>query len=163
MDCSTTRDWILEVDPEELARDGTGEQRDATGEHAAHLAECAECRALADEILGAEAVLREGLDSLEPTLDVGAALVRARQAHQAVRRRRRWPAAVPLAAAALGGLLVLGRPSPVRIADLDPATVTAARALGLVGPAPVVRAGRNDRVAVLPTENPNITVIWFMD
>ncbi len=81
MDCSTTRDWILEVDPEELARNGTGEQRDATGEHAAHLAECAECRALADEILGAEAVLREGLDSLEPTLDVGAALVRARQAH----------------------------------------------------------------------------------
>ncbi len=182
-DCATTRDWILEMDPEELERHGSGDRQNGTVDrqdgaeahrgdtdaHAAHLTACAECRALADEILGAEAILRDGLGSVTPALDVETALLRAREAHQAgavhraVRRRRRWQVALPLAAAALGGLLLIGRPSPARIADLDPATVTAARALGLVGSGPVVRAGRNDRVAVLPTENPNITVIWFME
>ena len=156
MDCSTTREWNLEVDPEEL-------EQDATGEHADHLAECPECRALANEILGAEAALRGTLESVEPALDVVAALARAQVAHQAVRRRRRWQVAVPLAAAALGGLLLIGRPSPAPIAGFDPATVRAARALGLVGARPVVNAQSHERVAVLPTENPNITVIWFME
>ena len=168
-DCATTRDWILEVDPEELDQHGKGAGQGDSGAHAAHLAECAECRALAEEILGAEAALRDGLGSVEPALDVETALVKAREAHHAAEirratlRRRAWQAALPLAAAALGGLIVLGRPSPVRIADLDPATVTAARALGLVGSRPVVKAGSDERVAVLPTENPNITVIWFME
>ena len=158
-DCSTTRDWILEVDPGEL-------EQDATGEHTDHLAECPECRALADEILGAEAALRDTLDSVEPALDVEAALVRAREGaagNTATRRRRRWQVAVPLAAAALGGLLLIGRPSPAPVAGFDPATVRAARALGLVGPRPLVNAQSHERVAVLPTENPNITVIWFME
>ncbi len=160
-DCPTTRDWILEVDPEEL-------EEDATGEHADHLAECPDCRALADEILGAEALLRDGLDSVEPALGVAEALVRAREAHQATeahratRRQRRWQVALPLAAAALGGLLLIGRPRPVPAPGFDPATVRAARALGLIGPGPVVRAEGHERVAVLPTENPKITVIWFM-
>ncbi len=157
--CSTTRDWILEVDPEEL-------ERDAAGEHADHLAECPECRALADEILAAEAALHDTLDSVEPALDVEAALVRAREAaavHKATRRRRGWQVAVPLAAAALGGLLLIGRPSPAPGPRFDPATVRAARTLGLVGARPVVRAESHERVAVLPTENPNITVIWFME
>ncbi len=157
--CPTTREWILDVDPEEL-------ERDASGEHAGHLAECPECRALADEILAAEAALRDALDSVEPALHVEAALVRAREAvavHKATRRRRRWQAAVPLAAAALGGLLLIDRPSPAPDPGFHPATVRAARALGLVGARPVVKAEGHQSVAVLPTENPNITVIWFMD
>ncbi len=161
-DCQTTRDWILEVDPDELEQGGAGE-------HADHLARCPECRALADEILGAEAALRASFDSVKPALDVVTALERAREAHQdgeihrATSRRRRWQVALPLAAAALGGLLLVGRPSSVSVPRFDPATVRAARALGLVGPRPVVRAGSGERVAVLPTENPNITVIWFME
>ena len=175
-DCQTTREWLLEVDPKELARLSPSAQppqtetpEGATDTHADHLAECGDCRALADEILGAEAALRDGLDSLQPALGVEAALARARATHEvqdvdtAHGLRRRWRVAVPLAAAALGGLLLIGRPSPVSIADLDPATASAARALGLVGPGPVVRAGSDDRVAVLPTGNPNITVIWFME
>ena len=139
-----------------------------SGEHADHLAECPECRALADEVLGAESALRRGLDSVEPALDVVAALDRARRAHQAaarraVRRRRRWQVAVPVAAAALAGVILVSRPAPVPGPAFDPATVSAARALGLVGPRPVVNAESDQRVAVLPTEDPNITVIWFME
>ena len=160
-DCPTTRDWILGADPEEL-------EQGAPGKHADHLAECPECRALADGILGAEADLRDGLDSVEPVLDVAVALDRARKAHQVVvhqaaRRRRRWQVAVPLAAAALGGILLVGRPPSVPVPSFDPATVRAARALGLVGARPVVNAEGHASVAVLPTENPNITVIWFME
>ena len=154
-DCTTTRDWILEVDPEELEQGSAGGQAD-------HLAECPECRALADEILEAEAVLRDGLEQVEPALDVAAALERARAAHRAGRVRRRWQVAVPLAAAALGGLLLMGWPSPVPVSGFEPATLRAARALGLSGPRPVVKA-ESQRVAVLPTENPNITIIWFME
>ena len=165
MRCAATREWILEVDPEELEREAS---RDASGEHADHLAECPVCRALADEILGAESALRDGLDSVEPALDVVAALDRARKTHQALagqaaRRRRRWQVAVPLAAAALGGIILVGRPSSVPGPAFDPATVSAARALGLVGPRPVVKAESDQTVVVLPTENPNITVIWFME
>ena len=69
--------------------------------------------------------------------------------------------AVPLAAAALGGILLVGRPSPAPAFDL--ATVRAARALGLIGPRPVVKAEGHQSVAVLPTDNPNITIIWFME
>ncbi len=159
MTCAATREWILEVDPEELERDGTGD-------HAEHLAVCPECRALADEILGAEVALRDTLDSVEPALGVEAALVRAREAaaaQKATRRRRSWQVAVPLAAAALGGILLMNRPSPVPGPAFDPATVRAARALGLVGARPVVNAEGHQRVAVLPTQNPNITVIWFME
>ncbi len=159
MTCADTREWILEVDPEELARE-------AAGEHSDHLAACPECRALADGILGAEVALRDTLDSVEPALGVEAALVRAREAaatHKATRRRRRWQVAVPLAAAALGGILLMGRPSPAPGPAFDPATVRAARALGLVGARPVVNAESHRRVAVLPTENPNITIIWFME
>ena len=68
-----------------------------------------------------------------------------------------------LAAAALGGMLLVGRPPPVPVPAFDPATVRAARALGLVGPRPVVKAEGHQSVVVLPTENPNITVIWFME
>ncbi len=102
-DCTSIREWILEVDPEEL-------EEAATGEHAEHLAECPECRTLAVEILGAEAALRDTLDSVEPALDVEAALVRAREAHESRPRYRHWRVALPLAAAALGGLLLLDRP-----------------------------------------------------
>ncbi len=159
--CPTTRDWILGVDPEEL-------EQGASGEHADHLAECQECRALADGILRAEEALRDGLASVEPALDVTAALDRARQAHEAAahpttRGRRRWQLAIPLAAAALGGFLLMNRPSPAPVPAFDPATVRAARALGLVGARPVVSAESHERVVVLPTENPNITVIWFME
>ena len=165
MTCAATREWILEVDPEELEQEAS---REASEEHADHLAECPECRALADKVLGAESALRDQLDSVALTLDVVVALERARKAqqataHQAVRRRRRWQVAVPLAAAALVGIILVGRPSPVSVPAFDPATVRAARALGLVGPRPVVKAESDQRVAVLPTENPNITVIWFME
>ncbi len=173
MTCAATREWILEVDPEELER---GASRVAQGEHADHLTECPECRELADEILGAESALRVGLDSVEPALDVVAALERAQkarraEAHQTARRRRRWQVAVPLAAAALGGILVMGRSfpaarpgfDPATVPAFDPATVRAARALGLVGPRPVVKVESDQRVAVLPTRDPNITVIWFME
>ena len=173
MTCAATREWILEVDPEELERSASPDASpdaspNTSAEHADHLAECPECRALADEVLGAESALRDGLDSVEPALDVVAALDRARKTHQAAahqtaRRRRRWQVAVPLAAAALGGIILVSRPSPVSVPAFDPATVRAARALGLVGPRPVVKAESDQRVAVLPTENPNITVIWFME
>ena len=181
MTCSATREWILEVDPDELERSASpdaspGALPNPSAEHADHLAECPECRALADEILGAESALRDGLDSVEPDVDVVAALDRARKTHQAAahqtaRRRRRWQVAVPLAAAALGGTILMGRPSsvpgpgfnPATVPAFDPATVRAARALGLVGPRPVVKVEGDQRVAVLPTRNPNITVIWFME
>ena len=155
-DCQATRDWLLEVDPEEL-------EQDATGEYADHLDECPQCRALADEILGSDQSLRDALEGVEPALDLEVALVRARGAHLATRRRKRWQVAVPLTAAALGGLLLIGRPSPAPVSRFDPATVRAARTLGLAGARPVVKAESHERVAVLPTDNPNITVIWFIE
>ena len=158
-DCQTTRDWILEVDPEELERYGTGERAD-------HLAECSKCRAFADDILGSEAALRDAFEAVESAVDVEAALVRARGAHdayEATRQRKRWQVAVPLAAAALGGALLVGRPSPVPVLRFDPATVRAARALGLAGTRPLVKAEGHETVAVLSTDDPNITVIWFIE
>ena len=155
-DCSTTRDWIVEADVEEL-------RHGASGEHGGHLAACPVCRALADEILGAEEALDELLGSARPALDVEAALAQAREAHQVARRHRHWQMAVPLSAAALGGLLLLARPSPTPVSEFDPATVAAARTLGLAGRRPLVRADSHESVAVLPTGNPNITVIWFME
>ena len=159
-DCPTTRDWILDADPAELEQDGAGKH---AGHLVGHLAECPQCRALADDILGSQAAFGDVLAAVAPALDLEAALVRAREAHQATRRRRRWQVAVPLAAAALGGLLLMGRPSPAPVPGFDLATVRAARALGLAGARPIVKAQSHQRVAVLPTEDPNITVIWFIE
>lgn len=121
-------------------------------ELAAHLAHCPRCTDAAQRMLAANASL-DSLLSEYPTLDVDAVLQRAaaKTAGRLDRRRpSRWTALA--AAASVATLLLvrgLDRPLPG-----DPPTLPGAPYAEVEVP-----AGRN--VAVLQTEDPDITVLWL--
>ena len=52
---------------------------------------------------------------------------------------------------------------PGQAGAFDPTAPVVARALGWDRPAPVVRNIGHANVAILPTENPDITIVWFMN
>lgn len=153
-ECAPFRALLLEVEPETLDAASAGVP-DRSG-LAAHLGSCASCRSAARRI-------REGNRALDATLkaapgvDAAALLARARlrpAGEERTPRRRRAPAAwVGLAAAAaLAALLVLpGEPDPI------PATTTTPPEREYA----LVEAGPEDNVAVMPTDDPDITVLWF--
>jgi predicted anti-sigma-YlaC factor YlaD len=141
MTCDAARELLLEADLRAL-----------TGELRAHIDECAECRALAEQLRDAERRLaRDIAASVSPT-DPATAVRRAGVEARRRARRRRGAGIVTLAAAAgLAAILVVpGRRGPrgiVPIAETRaPLTVTAP-------------PGRN--VAVLRTDNPDVVVFWF--
>ena len=61
------------------------------------------------------------------------------------------------------GALFMGCGDSLEVRTFTLERLDAEEAYGLVGPRPVVKAEGHRSVAVLPTENPNITVIWFME
>ena len=157
-DCASFRELMLEAEPAELR--GKGESLLAR-----HVRDCPACARTA-------ALLLEETERLDafladaPPLDVDAVLARAGVASGAATpeaapsrlRIRRFPLRrvwVPLAAAAaLAGLLLFRGPGPTRV----PATDMAARE----APAPpLVEALADQDVAVMPTNDPNITVVWI--
>ncbi len=154
--CSEIRALLLEAEPGELRGEGGGTL-------ASHLRSCEACRRRAGLLLQADEALEAALGAapapdVEVILALAAAPVEAGwrvRAVQAVRRaaavRRTW---IPLAAAAaLTGLLLVTRsPGPA------PAPVEAG-AQGL----PLVESAGADGVAILETDNPDITVLWFFE
>lgn len=149
--CFQAREALLEADPAQLE----GKSGDAL---ARHLGECDRCRLLARMILEGGRGLGEAMKDLVPAPDLDELLERAER--EPVRRRRairqnpRWSTLglVHLAAAAALVALFLGR-DPVLPGDpVIPLAPTSD--LGLEVP-----EGRD--VAVLATNNPDITVLWF--
>ena len=150
--CPEWRERILEADLEEL-----GGARHS--ELSAHLGACPACGALADAVLRTNAGLARSLEAATRD-DVDVDGVLARLGHGAAPdagvRATTGPPRVapwlPLAAAALlAALLALPAPEPP-LDPVPPATPTAP-------PAVEVPAGRN--VVVIPTADPQITVLWF--
>lgn len=151
LNCTQAREALLEAD---LARleDGSGDTL------AGHLGGCENCRSMARMILEGERGLGKAMETLVPAADLDELLERAKRepagARGAIRRKLRWSArgAVPLAAAAALAALFLGR-EPVLPGD-PVVPLATAPGLGLE-----VTEGRD--VAVLATNNPDITVLWF--
>jgi len=143
MTCMEARAALLEADLEELR--GT-----ADTPLALHLRDCADCRAAAERVLRVEGALGWRLAALAPRRGIA-------RAPATPRRRRPWRWAVPLAAAAGVGalLLVVTRPPEPRPVEGRPADV--AQETGGVS----VRAPAGRNVAVFQTDNPDIVVIWF--
>lgn len=165
-ECASFRDLMLEAEPAELRGEGEGPL-------ARHVRGCATCARTASLLLEETARVDELL-SEAPPLDVGAVLARAGvEARAAAGRaeatrnarpdearlrilrfptRRLW---VPLAAAAaLAGVLLLRGPGPTR-------APTGGQAAGEVALPPIVEAAADQDLAVMPTNDPNITVVWI--
>lgn len=153
--CGRPVDALLRAEVDEL--DGSG-----TTELAGHIRACDRCGALAGSILAGYETLN---DTLEPTVQLNAqriiALGRAR-ADTGVRRRskRRLPmrptwAAATAAAASIAAVLALVLPEP-QGPQLEPVWQPPAP----VASAPVVSAPHHN-VAVIQTDDPDITVFWF--
>ena len=155
--CEIARDRIMEAAPAELADEGAGEL-------AEHLGGCAACRALAAQVLESEGLLADAIAGIEPGLKLESALARVPSGRGwgAVRGWRRAGLALPLAAAAVAALVMLRLPDDAgRTIAFDPASPVIGSALGW--DRSVVRSGSHSSVMVLPTENPDITIVWFMN
>lgn len=165
-DCASFRERLVEASPAELRRavaspaDRRAASVGPTGVDSKHLerhlARCSACRAETERILDGLDALDMALDGPPGNLDVDLVLRRARNEQDGAGRR--WPrhpvriAAALLAAATLALLFRQQSDGP----PPQPAPVIAA----LPAVADVeVPAGQN--VAVLPTDNPAITVLWF--
>ncbi|WP_325307677.1 hypothetical protein [Longimicrobium sp.] len=148
MDHATARSLLLEADPAELRGDGASEL-------AAHLRDCAECRARADGILAGEAELDAALTMLAAPR-AGTRVIPLRP--RASVARRMATIAVPLAAAAAAaGVLLLPRgPAPER-----PGITTEKIARALFPRQPVVRPGTGRSAAVMNTSDPGVTLVWI--
>jgi anti-sigma factor RsiW len=139
---------LLEAEPDELAGR-------ADSDLARHIAGCDACREAAASLRRATLSLDRVLASPGAGPDMDALLSRARHRETTVVRRA-FPRALWIglaAAASFAALLLLGpdrRPTPVA-----PVAATSVREL------PTVESAGDADLAVLPTDNPNITVIWF--
>lgn len=151
MNCSDAREALLEADIDQL--EGRCE-----GALAEHLGGCPGCRGVARMILEGERGLGEAMLDLVPAPDLDDLLRRAGKTpsvgRKGIRQEVRWlvPRLVPLAAAAALVALFLGR-EPVLPGD---PVVHLAQAPGLGLEVP-----EGQDVAVLATNNPDITVLWF--
>ena len=148
--CTRSLDALLEADVEELS--GIAET-----ELGVHIRGCISCAAAARKVLEGNDALDEVLGSAPP-IDAGAVVARARlealpKAEGRVPSPGRWRGWAALgAAASIGALLVLSERDPSM-----PGLELAPRAeVHSIVEAP---AGRN--VAVIHTDNPDITVLWF--
>ena len=151
--CGRPVQALLRAERDEL--DGSG-----TTELARHIRACERCGALARSILAGYETLNA---TLEPAIELSVprivALGQAR-ADAGVRRPSRWRlpmpptwAAATAAAASIAAALALVLPDPrdPRLEPQPPATVASA---------PVVSAPHHN-VAVIQTDDPDITVFWF--
>jgi hypothetical protein len=151
MTCAEAHEAILEADPGELS--GNGE-----GALAIHLSGCSKCRQLARLVLDGEADLGRTLveavpsPNLDEILERGARRGAQRGTRRSPRRRFVWATVVPLASAAtLVGIFFTREPQlPGPPYTPPPASV------GLD-----VQAPEGQNVAVLKTNNPDITVLWL--
>ena len=152
-DCTRSLDYLLEADLDELG----GQSATDVGRH---IRDCGRCRAMAQRVLDSTARLDAALATVPDGFDVDSVLVRAKspesrsQAATISPIRPRWQRIASVAlAASIVGLLVLGdRDEPL------PGTAFAPR---LTAQLPIVDPSSVQNVAVIETENPDITVLWF--
>ena len=145
MDCAAARTLLLEADPAELRAKGDSLL-------AAHLRDCAPCRALADAILAGEAELDAALRALAtPSADPKVIPLPPR------RTIRIAPMAASLAAiAAAVATVMIARPS----ANVPRGATADDIAREMFPAPPVARAAAGKSVAVLKTSDPGVTVVW---
>ena len=151
--CTRSLDYLLEAELDEL--DGS-----ADTEVGRHVGDCERCRVVAQKVLDRTARLDSALATVPHRFDVDALLRRARSAEPGPRAatisplRRRWQRFATVAlAASIVGLLILGdQDAPLPDSTLAPSV--AARL-------PIVEAPATQNVAVISTDNPDITVLWF--
>jgi len=154
-ECGSVRRLILEAETDELRGIGSGVV-------AAHIRGCPSCARLATRILEETAALNEYLTAEADAEAVDVVLRRAGIANtgSAVtpsRSRRAWarPSAWgALAAAASITLLLVARERP-------PTSAPTAVALAVEEAPPLVQSSSERTVAVMQTDNPDITVLWF--
>jgi len=146
--CDGFRDALLEAGLDELGGEGSTPLT-------AHLRGCADCAALARAIQAGHADLAEALEqATSAPIEMGPLIgPRLRPATVATRPRARaalrW---LPLAAAAaVAGLLALPGPEPT------PAPIRT----GSDPVPPTVEAPPGANVVVMPTTDPDITVVWL--
>jgi hypothetical protein len=153
-ECTTFRDRLLVADLDELeARVDTPVSR--------HLRDCPRCRAAARRIIDDTALLAARLAAAPGRPDTEALLAAAgagplpevRTSRPGRRLRSRELPWLGIAAAA-AILAVLVRPPP-------PSPDRAAVGAPSIASPPLVEAAPDHDVAVLPTRDPDITVVWF--
>ena len=150
-ECTRSFDTLLEADVEELR--GLAET-----ELGVHISGCISCAAAARKVLQGNDALDHVLDSAPP-IDARALVARARlealpkaegRAPNPARRWRGWTALG--AAASIAALLVLSdRDVPMPGVELAPRTEVHS----------IVDVAVGQSVAVIQTDNPDITVLWF--
>ena len=146
MNCQEARERLLDAE--------AGTLRARTGALGAHLATCAACAAIADEILADHAALHDALTRLSSPAPAARRRMWPRLAPARAARRRTWPrlaALAPLAAAAMVALLLWGGREEYRPIVIPEETVPATTVVNGTGPG---------GVAVMQTRDPDITVIW---
>jgi hypothetical protein len=151
MTCAEAARLILEADPQEL--EGTGD-----GSLAAHIRGCPQCGAMAQTVLKEEESMAAEMAAAVPMPDIDRLLQEAEASGGGEtipfrrKARRLGLSMIPVAAAAaIVSLLLLPEP---QIPGDPYSPPEALPGLGLEVP-----EGQN--VAVLATNNPNITVLWF--
>lgn len=150
--CADVRALLLEAEPAELRGLGSSTA-------AAHVRDCAACARIASQILEDTAALDAWLGAA-PDPPIEALLERAGERAGATPFRRpgpflarhRW-AALAAAAVIVAVVLVSRAGAPPGVAG--PMTLATAE------PPPVVAESPAGTVAVIATDNPDITVLWF--
>jgi len=171
MNCGDCREFLLEGEPEEIARalGDTSEERSlepveggAITAWREHLRACAGCARAAKQILEARRELATDLDSLTPRRPLAEALSDAsREAsgrHGRVRRTVAWGVA-----AAAAGILIVWLPDFNGDLVTDPGDAgsrSRARADSRRG-APEVEAMLDESVVIMETDNEDVVVYWF--
>lgn len=153
--CENVRRLILEAEPDELRGIGSGRV-------AAHVRDCSSCGHLAARILEETAALDAYLTAEADPSTVEEVLRRAGIAspHWTGTRSRprdwwgRRSAWIALAAAASAAALLLAR-------GRVPTTAPVPVALAVAELPPLVQSSSDRTVAVMQTDNPDITVLWF--
>ena len=152
--CEVVQDFLLEVDLDGVDESDVG----------VHLRECGVCSAVLTRLEDGELALQRSLADLAATVAPGADPAAAREAVRVERHRRaiRWRVMVPLAAAVLGGVAFFG-PRQRVVSPFIGGPEWALPVANLQSIQPVVSSSSHQGVVVLPTDNEDITVIWFME
>jgi len=154
MPCTEVRELLLEAEPEELRGVGASAL-------AEHLRACRACARIAERILAETRMLDAYLEDAPPPplpeILRRAGVARASEGAPAVPAkrtvRRRWLWAPAAAAAAFAALFVA-------LESRGPVTPSVSTTMP-AEPPPVVEPASSATVAVMQTDNPDITVLWF--
>lgn len=171
MNCDAARAAMLEAPPAALT--GAGDD-----DLALHLRGCEGCALMADEMTKATSRLDEALRQFAAAQDVEATLaavharlgrgegadVRPNARREALRTRWPWAGSV-LAAAAIASL-ALWRGDRIDPLPSEPAAIDASRLVAVtqpwpVGPADELSVDSDRRFALIKTDKPTISVVWF--